>query len=296
MSPPVMQTHLEGLTLLGRGKVRDVYDLGDTLLIVASDRLSAFDVVMPTPIPDKGRILTGLSAFWFRFTRPLVRHHVISTEVSEFPQELQRHAEVLRGRSMLVQKADVVPIECVVRGYLAGSGWKEYQKSGTICGAKLPAGLVESDKLPSPMFTPATKAASGHDENISVERMYDIVGKEIGAQLADLSVHIYEKASEYAREKGVIISDTKFEFGLLDGRLMIVDEMLTPDSSRFWDADDYAPGRSQKSFDKQFVRDYLETLDWNKEPPGPELPADIVEKTREKYLQAYRRILGGELT
>lgn len=288
----LLQTQLGNLKPTRQGKVRDIYDLGERLLIVATDRLSAFDVVMPTGIPTRGVILTQLSLFWFDFVKDIVPSHLITADVAQFPPPLPEFAEQLQGRSMLVKKAQVVPIECVVRGYLAGSGWKEYQKSQSVCGIALPPGLRESDRLPEPIFTPATKAATGHDENITQGRMFDLIGRELGERLIDLSLRIYRRACEYALSRGIIIADTKFEFGLLDGQVILVDEALTPDSSRFWDAATYEPGRPQDSFDKQFVRDYLETLDWNKEPPGPVLPPDIVAKTLEKYREAYRRIIG----
>jgi len=288
----VLETHLEGLNLINRGKVRDLYDLGQNLLIVASDRISAFDVVMANGIPDKGKILTGLSIFWFDLLDEVISHHFISGHVSEFPEEARKYEQTLSGRSMLVKKAEVMPVECIVRGYLAGSGWKEYQKSGTVCGIPLPEGLVLSGRLPEPLFTPSTKAQSGHDENISFERMIEIVGRERAEQLRALSLKIYSRAAEHALERGVILADTKFEFGLIDGQLSLVDEVLTPDSSRFWLVGEYEPGRAQNAFDKQYVRDYLETLDWDKRPPGPTLPSEVVEKTREKYMDAYRMVTG----
>jgi phosphoribosylaminoimidazole-succinocarboxamide synthase len=288
----LLQTQLGDLKPTRQGKVRDIYDLGEHLLIIATDRLSAFDVVLPTGIPTRGVLLTQLSLFWFDFVRDIVPNHLITADVAQFPPPLSGFAEQLQGRSMLVKKAEVIPIECVVRGYLAGSGWKEYQKSQTVCGIALPSGLRESDRLPEPIFTPATKAETGHDENISPERMFDLIGRELGEQLMNVSLKIYRRACEHALTRGIIIADTKFEFGLFDGRVILIDEVLTPDSSRFWDAATYAPGRSQDSFDKQFVRDYLETLDWNKEPPGPVLPPDVVAKTLEKYREAYRRIVG----
>jgi phosphoribosylaminoimidazole-succinocarboxamide synthase len=289
----LLQTQLGDLKPTRRGKVRDIYDLGDNLLIVTTDRLSAFDVVMPTGIPTRGVILTQLSLFWFEFVRDIVPNHLITADVAQFPPPLSDFADQLEGRSMWVKKARVVPIECVVRGYLAGSGWKEYQKNQSVCGIALPPGLREADRLPEPVFTPATKEETGHDENITQQRMFDLIGRELGERLMDVSLKIYRRACEHALSKGIIIADTKFEFGLLlDGQVILVDEALTPDSSRFWDVATYAPGRSQDSFDKQFVRDYLETLDWNKEPPGPALPPDIVAKTLEKYREAQRRIVG----
>jgi phosphoribosylaminoimidazole-succinocarboxamide synthase len=292
----VMQTDLKGLNLKGRGKVRDIYDLGDRLLIVATDRISAFDVVMPNPIPDKGRILTQLSRFWFNLTKEIVPNHLISTEVEEFPAECWAFQQVLRGRSMLTVKADPLPVECVVRGYLSGSGWEEYTKTGEVCGVSLPKGLLESSKLDEPVFTPATKAELGlHDENITFERVKEIIGKDLAQEVKDLTLAIYKKARDYAEQRGIIIADTKMEFGTRDGKLVLIDELLTPDSSRFWPKDDYRPGGSQKSFDKQFLRDYLLSIRWNKTPPAPELPEEIIRKTREKYLEAYESLVGKPL-
>ena len=293
MHPVVWQTEFSTLRLRGRGKVRDIYELDDRLLIVATDRLSAFDVVLPTPIPDKGRVLTQLSLFWFEKLKDVVPHHVITA--SDFPAPLAPYRSQLAGRAMLVRRTDPLPIECVVRGYLSGSGWKDYKSTGAVCGIKLPAGLRESDRLPEPIFTPATKATTGHDENISFDGAAALVGGPLAEQVRSVSLDIYNRAAAYALERGIIIADTKFEFGRAAGKLIWIDEALTPDSSRFWPADGYAPGRSQPSFDKQFVRDYLEKLAWNKQPPGPELPADIVAATREKYREAYRRITGSEL-
>jgi len=293
MTAVIAQTNLEGLILRARGKVRDIYELGDRLLIVATDRLSAFDVVLPTPIPDKGRVLTQLSIFWFEKLADVVPHHVISAK--DFSGELAPFAEQLEGRAMLVWRTDPVPIECVVRGYISGSGWKDYQKTGGICGIPLPSGLQESDKLPEPIFTPSTKATSGHDENISFDETVVRVGRPLAQKLRDVSLTIYRRASEHAASRGIIIADTKFEFGLLNGELIWIDEALTPDSSRFWPADQYAPGKAQPSFDKQFVRDYLERIGWNKQPPGPALPTDVVAATREKYREAYRSITGHSL-
>jgi phosphoribosylaminoimidazole-succinocarboxamide synthase len=286
---------LAGLELVNRGKVRDIYRVGEDLLIVATDRLSAFDVILPTPIPFKGKVLTALSVFWFDLLKDVTENHLITADADRMPAEARRHADVLRGRSMLVRRVEIIPVECVVRGYLAGSGWKEYRQSGTICGIRLPAGLREADKLPHPIFTPATKATSGHDENVSFERAAELVGADTAAELRRRTLAVYEKAERYARGRGIIISDTKFEWGRVGGRMVLADEVLTPDSSRFWDAAQYAPGGSPPSFDKQFVRDYLESLDWNKEPPAPELPPDIVAQTRAKYLDAYRRLVGREL-
>lgn len=288
----VQETNLEGMTLRNRGKVRDLYDLGEALLIVASDRISAFDVIMPNGIPEKGKILTALSIFWFDLLKSVVQNHLISTEVDDYPPEARAHREVLEGRSMLVKKARVFPIECVVRGYLAGSGWKEYRESGKVCGVALPSGLKQSDRLPEPIFTPATKAETGHDENISFEKSAEIIGEEAAEKLKELSLAIYLRASEHALSRGVILADTKFEFGLIDGEITLVDEVLTPDSSRFWLKSEYQPGRSQNAFDKQYLRDYLETLDWDKTPPGPHLPDRVVEGTRGKYMEAYRLITG----
>lgn len=286
----VSQTDFPGLKLRGRGKVRDIYDLGDRLLIVATDRLSAFDVVLPTPIPDKGKVLTQLSLFWFEKLAHIVPNHLITTR--DFTGELAPYAAALEGRAMLCRRTEPAPIECVVRGYISGSGWKDYQKSGAICGIPLPKGLRESDKLPEPIFTPSTKAVTGHDENISFDQTVEVVGQPLAEKLRDTSLTIYTQASEYAAERGIIIADTKFEFGLLGDHLIWIDEALTPDSSRFWPADQYSPGKAQPSFDKQYVRDYLERVGWNKLPPGPSLPADVVAATREKYRDSYQRITG----
>ena len=292
----ISTTELKSLKLKGRGKVRDIYDLEDRLLIVATDRISAFDVVMPNPIPDKGRVLTQLSKFWFNLTQEIVPNHIISTEVDDFPKECQPYQGILRGRSMLVTKADPLPVECVVRGYLSGSGWEEYKKTGEVCGIPLPRGLLESAKLEEPIFTPATKAEMGlHDENITFEKMEKIVGRERAKRLESFSLTIYKKARDFAEQRGILIADTKMEFGIKDGKLLLIDELLTPDSSRFWPKDDYGPGGSQKSFDKQFLRDYLLSLKWDKSPPAPELPKEIIQKTREKYLEAYQRIVGKPL-
>jgi phosphoribosylaminoimidazole-succinocarboxamide synthase len=292
MTAVVTETNLEGLPVR-RGKVRDVYDLGDRLLIVATDRISAYDVIMPTPIPDKGRLLTGLSLWWFEFLAQITPNHLITADVAKMPPPAKAHVGVLAGRSMLCRKAKVFPVECVVRGYLAGSGWKEYQAGGTVCGVKLPKGLKQCSPLPEPIFTPATKAETGHDENISFEKSCEIIGREAATTLRDRSIAIYKKAAEYARTRGIIIADTKFEWGAVDGRIILVDEVLTPDSSRFWPADGYEPGHDQPSFDKQFLRNYLDTLkDWHRTPPGPVLPADIVANTRAKYVEAYERLTG----
>ncbi len=290
----VSQTNFPGLKLRGRGKVRDIYELGDRLLIVATDRLSAFDVVLPTPIPDKGRVLTQLSLFWFEKLADVVPHHVISAD--SFSGELAPYADLLKGRSMLVRRTEPVPIECVVRGYISGSGWKDYQKTGSICGIPLPAGLRESDRLPEAIFTPSTKATTGHDENISFEETVSRIGRPLAERLRDTSLTLYRRAAEHAADRGIIMADTKFEFGLRGQELIWIDEALTPDSSRFWPSDEYAPGRTQPSFDKQFVRDYLERIGWNKQPPGPELPSDVVAGTKNKYREAYQRITGHALS
>jgi phosphoribosylaminoimidazole-succinocarboxamide synthase len=289
----ISQTEFPGLKLLGRGKVRDIYDLGDRLLIVATDRLSAFDVVLPTPIPDKGRVLTQLSLFWFDKLADVVPHHVI--EAKNFTGELAPYADALSGRAMLVRRTDPAPIECVVRGYISGSGWKDYQKTGAICGIPLPAGLRESDRLPQPIFTPSTKATTGHDENISFEETVSRIGRPLAGRLRDVSLTLYKRAAEHAAARGIIIADTKFEFGLRGDELIWIDEALTPDSSRFWPADQYLPGKAQPSFDKQFVRDYLEKIGWNKQPPAPALPPEVVAGTQQKYRDAYQRITGHAL-
>jgi phosphoribosylaminoimidazole-succinocarboxamide synthase len=292
----VLQTDYPELELWASGKVRDIYRVdNDRLLFVATDRISAFDYVLATGIPEKGKVLTQLSIFWFQFLKSTVQNHMITAEVSEYPASLQPHFAELRGRSMLVARAEMVPIECVVRGYISGSAWKEYQQSGSVCGIKLPAGLRESDKLPQPIFTPATKAASGHDENISFADMVARAGREQSEQLRDLSLTIYTKAADYAAARGIIIADTKFEFGRTAKGLVLADEVLTPDSSRFWPADRYTPGKAQESFDKQYVRDYLEQIRWNKQPPAPALPDEVAKKTSEKYIEAYRRLTGAEL-
>ncbi len=320
---PLLQTSLDGLTLNRRGKVRDVYDIRldsgeDGLLIVATDRISAFDYVLGSGIPDKGKVLTQLSGFWFERMGDLVPHHLISLDVSAFPEPARRHADALRGRTMLVRKTEPVPVECVARGYLSGSGWKEYQQSGSVCGVQLPAGLRESDRLPEPIFTPATKAESGHDINISEEEAGRIVGRDLIARLKSLTLEIYRRGCEHAEAKGIIIADTKFEFGLAaarpsrrsgeaakadgesanvigDNEIVLIDEVLTPDSSRFWPAAQYEPGHGQPSFDKQFVRDYLEEIRWNKQPPVPALPEEVIARTREKYVDAFRLLSGREL-
>ena len=292
----ISKTEFKTLTLRGRGKVRDIYDLGGQLLIVATDRISAFDVVMPNPIPDKGRVLTQLSKFWFDITKDIVPNHIISLDVKDFPQACRPYENTLRDRSMLVVKTEVVPVECVVRGYLSGSGWVEYEKTGEVCGIPLSKGLVESSKLEEPIFTPATKAELGeHDENINFERMERIVGKELAQRLRSLSLSIYKRARDFAEKRGIIIADTKMEFGGKDGKVILIDELLTPDSSRFWPREKYQAGRPQESFDKQFLRDYLLSLKWNKTPPAPQLPDEIISKTREKYLEAYEKLVGKPL-
>jgi phosphoribosylaminoimidazole-succinocarboxamide synthase len=293
MTPVVWETNLEGARFLSRGKVRDLYEIGGDLLLIASDRLSAFDVVLPTPIPDKGRVLTQLSLFWFNLLRDVIPNHVITT--TDFPAALTAHKNILEGRTMLCRKTEPIPIECVVRGYLAGSGWKDYQKTGAVCGIPLPKGLRDSDALPEPIFTPATKATSGHDENISIEQAGGIIGKPLAERLRDISLEIYRRAVAYAQPRGIMLADTKFEFGLIGNELIWIDEALTPDSSRFWPAAAYQPGHAQPSFDKQYVRDYLEQIGWNKQPPGPVLPPEVVTQTRAKYREAYQRLTGHEL-
>ena len=292
----LLQTDFPDLELFASGKVRDVYQIGsDHLLFIATDRISAFDYVLATGIPHKGQVLTQISLFWFDFLKELVPNHLVTANVSQYPAEVLKYADQLRGRSMLVQRAEMFPVECVVRGYLSGSGWKEYKASGSVCGIKLPAGLRESEQLPEPIFTPATKATTGHDENISFEHMSQLVDPEDARVLRTLSLAIYKKAADHARQKGIIIADTKFEFGRTAAGLTLADEVLTPDSSRFWPADKYEPGMSQQSFDKQYVRDYLEEIRWNKQPPAPALPAEVARKTSEKYVQAYRQLTGREL-
>lgn len=294
---PILDTSFEGLSLVRRGKVRDVYAVDDALLIVATDRISAFDYVLGSGIPDKGRILTQLSAFWFARTRHLVANHLVSTNVAEYPAAARAHAAVLEGRSMLVRRTTPLPVECVARGYISGSGWKDYKATGQICGIPLPPGLRESDRLPAAIFTPATKAESGHDENISEAQAAAVVGVALIARLKALTLALYDYGVAHAASCGIILADTKFEFGLTDGgELLLIDELMTPDSSRYWPADQYAPGGPQPSFDKQYVRDYLESIQWNKQPPVPSLPPDVVARTREKYLDAYRRLTGADLT
>jgi len=293
MTKPVLTTDFPGLKLAARGKVRDIYDLGETLLIVTTDRISAFDVIMNEGIPNKGYVLTQISAFWFREMEGIIKNHLISTEVTDFPKECQPYAEILAGRSMLVKKAVPLLAECIVRGYLSGSGWKDYQETGAICGIKLPAGLQESDRLPEPIFTPSTKAELGtHDENISFETMMELCGAETATKVREVTLAIYQKARAIADSKGIIIADTKFEYGIHQGELIIIDECMTPDSSRFWPKEGYRPGGPQPSFDKQFLRDYLETLDWGKTAPAPPLPDEIVAKTAEKYMEALVKLTG----
>ncbi len=286
---------LPGIQKLRSGKVREVFDLGETLLFVATDRISAFDVILPDPIPYKGAVLNQISGFWFnRFDD--IKNHFVTADVEQFPKELQPFREQLAGRSMIVKKTKPLPVECVVRGYLAGSGWKEYEQSQSVCGIELPAGLKQASQLPDPTFTPATKAAEGHDENIDMKRCGQILGEELADRVKVLSLEIYSRGRDYAAQRGIIVEDTKFEFGTVDGDLLLIDECLTPDSSRFWPKDQYAVGQSPPSFDKQFVRDYLETLDWDKTPPAPRLPKDVIEKTSAKYLEAFRRLTGNEIT
>ena len=295
MSSVLRETNLPGVPLHARGKVRDIYSVGDHLLIVATDRISAFDYILQTGIPRKGEVLTQLSLFWFDLLRDVTPNHVLTADVAKYPPELQPFADQLRGRSMLVRRAKMIDVECVARGYISGSGWKEYQKSQSICGIKLPEGLRESDKLPEAIFTPATKAESGHDENISYDHVVAHVGEKLASKLRALTVQLYRRAAEYAESRGIIIADTKFEFGLVDGELLLGDEALTPDSSRFWPRVGFNPGGAQPSFDKQYVRDYLESINWNKQPPAPALPDDVALRTSEKYLEAYRLITGRAL-
>jgi phosphoribosylaminoimidazole-succinocarboxamide synthase len=293
MKTPVVETHFPELKLLKRGKVRDVYDLGDFLLMVATDRLSAFDVVMPDPIPDKGIILTQISLFWFDIVQPLVQNHVVARDVAHYPATCRPYAEVLEGRSILIKKAQPLPIECIVRGYLSGSGWKEYSETGKICGIQLPQGLKESQKLPEPIFTPSTKAELGeHDINIDFKETAGLIGQAQAEKIRQLSVAVYKRGAELADQKGILIADTKFEFGFMDDDIILIDEILTPDSSRFWPKDSYRPGGSQKSYDKQYVRDYLDSLNWDKQAPGPSLPADVIFHTRQKYLDALIQLTG----
>jgi phosphoribosylaminoimidazole-succinocarboxamide synthase len=294
MEKALFQTDIKEVPLLKRGKVRDIYDLGDRLLIVVTDRISAFDVVLPTPIPDKGKILTLMTLFWLDFLKDIVENHLITAYIEEYPEVLKPYKEILHQRSMIVKKAKVIPVECIVRGYITGSAMKEYQKTGKVCGIKLPEGLKEADKLPEPIFTPSTKAEEGHDINIIFDELINIVGKEVAETLRDLSLKLYIKASNYAESKGIIIADTKFEFGFYEGKIILIDEVLTPDSSRFWPKDEYEPGKPQKSFDKQFIRDWLSSLSWEENAP-PTIPPDIVEKTRAKYFEALYRLTGKTL-
>jgi phosphoribosylaminoimidazole-succinocarboxamide synthase len=296
LDPVLLQTDFPDLQLHASGKVRDVYQLdNERLLFVATDRISAFDYVLATGIPQKGRVLSQMSLFWFDFLSDIVPSHLITADVDRYPEALQKYADQLRGRSMLVQRAQMFPVECVVRGYISGSAWKEYKASGKVCGIELPAGLQESDAFPEPIFTPSTKATSGHDENISFATMCELVGTEAASTLRELTLRVYKKAAAYARQRGIIIADTKFEFGRTAQGITLADEVLTPDSSRFWPADKYAPGRSQESYDKQYVRDYLEEIHWNKQPPAPALPAEVAQRTSEKYLDAYFQITGHKL-
>jgi phosphoribosylaminoimidazole-succinocarboxamide synthase len=292
MAQVLLDVDLPGIKPFKKGKVRNVFDLGDSLLLVASDRISAFDSVMPNGIPDKGAILTQISLFWFDFTKNIIKNHIIESDVNKYPQQLQPFKDQLAKRSVIGRKAELIPIECVVRGYLSGSGWKDYQKTGSICGLKLPPGLKESAKLPEPLFTPTTKAEQGHDLNITFAQVVDQVGKATAETIKEKTLQAYQACAEYAAKKGIIIADTKFEFGFVGQEIIIIDEMLTPDSSRFWPSDQYKVGRSQPSYDKQFLRDYLESIGWDKEPPAPQLPAEVVQKTRKKYLEAFRKITG----
>ncbi len=295
-STVLLESNLPGVERHGRGKVRDVYSIGDRLLIVATDRISAFDYILPTGIPDKGRVLTQLSVFWFDFLKDVTPTHFLTADVAEYPDAVAGFRDQLEGRSMLVKRARMVEIECVARGYLAGSGWKEYREHGTICGIRLPAGLKESERLPEPLFTPATKAQTGHDENVSFDTVAKLVGTDLAARLRDLTLAIYDRAARYAETRGIIIADTKFEFGFVGGELVLADEVLTPDSSRFWPASSYRPGGPQPSYDKQYVRDYLESIRWNKQPPAPQLPAEVAAHTSQKYKEAYRALTGKELS
>ena len=296
LAAPLLETRLSGLAPHRQGKVRDIFDLGDSLLMVATDRISAFDYVLGSGIPDKGKVLTQLSAFWFGKTTAIVPNHLLTLDVDQYPREMRPHADVLAGRSMLVRKTNPVPIECVARGYLSGSGWKEYQATGAVCGVTLPPGLRESDRLPQPIFTPATKATTGHDVNVSEVEAAQLVGQALVQQLRELTLALYQAGAAHAESRGIILADTKFEFGLTDaGEIILIDEALTPDSSRYWPRDQYAPGGPQPSFDKQYVRDYLEQIRWNKQPPVPSLPDDVVVRTRQKYVEAYRRLTGKEL-
>jgi len=295
MTTTLLESNLAGVERHGRGKVRDVYSVGDRLLIVATDRISAFDYILATGIPDKGRVLTQLSVFWFDFLKDLTPTHFLTADVDQYPAPLPQFRDQIEGRSMLVKRAKMIEVECVARGYLAGSGWKEYRQSGTVCGIPLPAGLKESDKLPEPIFTPATKAQTGHDENVSFDIVVNLLGSELAGQLRDLTLAIYRKAADYAAGRGVIIADTKFEFGFVDDTLVLADEVLTPDSSRFWPSETYRPGGAQPSYDKQYVRDYLESIHWNKQPPAPGLPPEVADQTGEKYKEAFRVLTGRAL-
>jgi phosphoribosylaminoimidazole-succinocarboxamide synthase len=294
-SEVLLNTDLPGLTLRARGKVRDLYEVGDDLLMVATDRISAFDYILATGIPDKGRVLTQLSLFWYDFFADVVPNHLITADLDRYPETLQSYQAQLEGRSMLVKEARMLPVECVARGYLSGSGWKEYVATGKVCGISLPSGLRESDKLPEPLFTPATKAESGHDENISFEHVAGMIGQSAAEKARDLTLELYTRAANYAADRGIIIADTKFEFGYFDDKLVLADEALTPDSSRFWPAESYKPGGAQLSYDKQFVRDYLESIQWNKQPPAPALPDEVAQRTSEKYREAYRVLTGRSL-
>ena len=295
-SPAVLRTELPGVPLKARGKVRDIYDVGDRLLIVATDRMSAFDYLLPDPIPDKGKVLNQISLFWFDRFADLIPNHIVASDVGEFPEPLGDHAAQLEGRSVLVRRLDMLPVECVARGYLAGSGWKEYREHGTVCGIRLPDGLEESSALPEPIFTPSTKAHDGHDENIPFSEVQRLIGSELAARIRDKTLALYGAGADYARDRGIIIADTKFEFGMDGDELVLADEVLTPDSSRFWPAERYEAGRGQPSFDKQYVRDWLESSGWNKRPPVPTLPAEIVQGTRTRYLEIYRILTGAELS
>lgn len=292
MSKAVLETYLSDIKPFSIGKVRDIYDLDDKLLFIASDRISAFDVVLPTPIPYKGQVLTALSEFWFDLTKDIIKNHLITANVNEFPYELKKYSDILDGRSMIVKKAKRIDMECVVRAYITGSAWRSYKEKGSVCGIELPSGLKESDRLPEPIFTPTSKSDSGHDMELTYSEARDLIGKELFDELRDKSIQILMTACKEAESKGIIIADTKFEFGIDDNSLMLIDEVLTPDSSRFWPMDDYEPGRPQKSFDKQYVRDYLEEIKWDKNPPAPELPDDVIKKTTEKYINAYEKLTG----
>jgi phosphoribosylaminoimidazole-succinocarboxamide synthase len=295
VSEVITSTSLAGFDRVASGKVRDIYRVGENLLIIATDRISAFDCILPQGIPDKGRVLTKMSLFWFDYLRDVIPNHLITANVEEYPEPLRAFRPQIEGRSMLVKRCRMEPVECVARGYVSGSGWKDYRATGAICGIPLPSGLRESDRLPEPLFTPATKAEAGHDENVPFDAVVKTVGAGTAAALRDLTLRIYSRAAQHAESRGIILADTKFEFGWYEGALLLADEALTPDSSRYWPRDEYKRGGPQKSFDKQFVRDYLETLDWNKQPPAPPLPADVIEKTADKYREAYRRIAGREL-